>query len=194
MALRLIIIAGALPSQVTAVKASASEQRRYEGTTNCTGKYTVLNSDVMDQCTPYLVPAPASVFVNQTNDTHYASYHFQGSQDCTGDGRLLSYLEVGSCLSFGSYSQMRVWVEAPKPPVSSCQSFGVCGRAYQGCCIGSELKGEKCTCHLHNGTGQAGSQDCGSCGKAFIKCCSAFQLSGHACACDVIDTSASIVV
>merc|ERR1719382_1141171 len=158
MALSPIVALIALPLQVAAIKASAAQQRRYEGSTDCTGNYTVLNADVMDQCTPHIILASASIFVNQTNDTHYASYHFQGVQDCTGQGTLVSFGEVGSCVSFGSYSQIRVWVEAPKPPVSSCQSFGVCGRAYQGCCIGSELKGEKCSCHLHERCGGGSSQ------------------------------------
>merc|ERR1712066_1230061 len=93
------------PFHVQAIKASAAQHRRYGSSTSCTGNYTVLNADVMDQCTPYLIPAPASIYVNQTNDTHYASYHFQVPQDCTGDGQLLSYFAVGVCERFSDYSQ-----------------------------------------------------------------------------------------
>jgi hypothetical protein len=196
MAFRTVALAALIvfPFHGEALKASAAEQRRYEGSTDCTGNYTVLNADVMNKCTPYLIPAPASILVNQTNDTHYASYHFQGPQDCSGKGKLLDFFAVGECTSFGDYSQKRVWVVAPKPPVSSCDAPGVCGRAYQTCCVASGIKGNKCTCHLHNGTGAAGSQNCGTCGKDFVKCCSAFQMSGHPCGCDVSDDSAVVVV
>merc|ERR1711862_1088180 len=111
MVLRILATMIVVPFQVhvEALKAPAAQHRRYDGVTDCTGNYTVLNTDVMDQCTPYIIPAPASIYVNQTNDTHYASYHYQGVQDCTGQGTLLSFWQVDSCVSFGTYSQIRVW-------------------------------------------------------------------------------------
>merc|ERR1719199_1481440 len=125
----------------------------------------------MDECTPYLIPAPASVLINQTNDTHYASYHFQGKTDCTGEGRLLSYSEVGNCVNedFGG-SQLRVWVDAPRPPSSACTVPGVCGRGYQVCCIGSKFTGDECHCHLQNGTGV--------CGRGYQVCCIGSKFTG----------------
>jgi len=187
------LMVGASAQHAAGLKASAAQLRRYESSTDCTGNFTVLSADVMNECTPYLIPAPASIFVNQTNDTAYASYHYQGPQDCSGEGKRLAYFIVGECASYQDYSQMRVWVEAPRPPVSSCGAPGLCGRAYQACCTASELTGGSCTCHLHNGTGKAGSQDCGKCGKDFVGCCSAFQVLGHPCGCDVLDAAETMV-
>eukprot|EP01050_Picozoa_sp_SAG11_P023873 SAG11_NODE_4928_length_1719_cov_1.579012_2_plen_240_part_00 len=92
--------------------ATAAELRRWEGSTSCTGSYTVLSTDVMNQCTPYHVPALASILVLQKNRTAYSSYHYQGEVDCSGAQRtFLEDLAVGTCSGdLGGYSQMRVWV------------------------------------------------------------------------------------
>jgi len=196
MALRgvlLVLLVGRTMSLDMSTKASAAEHRRYEGSTNCTGEYTILNTDTMDECTPYLIPAPASLYINQTNDTAYASYHFQGPTDCSGMGTFVSYWVVGTCTSFGDYSQMRIWIKSPPPPTSACGVPGTCGRAYQACCAGSMVAGKPCTCHLYNGTGKAGAQDCGSCGKAFVDCCTGFKITGHSCTCDINDRAAIVV-
>jgi hypothetical protein len=177
------------------VKPSAAELRRYEGSTTCTGNFTVLSVDNMDECTPYLIPAPASIYVNQTNETAYASYHFQGPTDCSGNaGTKVADWLVGECVSFDGYSQMRDWITAPPPAPSACGVPGVCGRAYQVCCAGSAVTGNACACHLNNGTGKAGSRDCGKCGNAFVECCSAAGLTGHGCTCDIRDNAVSSVV
>jgi len=190
---RILAAVGVLSLPLEAAKHSAAQQRRYK-VLDCKGTFEILNADVMDECTPYVIPAPAAIMVNQTNETHYASYHFQGATDCSGKGSLLSYWEVGKCVneSWGG-SQLRVWVDAPKPPLSVCAVPGVCGRGYQGCCIGSDITGHKCNCHLHNGTGEAASRDCGSCGNKFVECCSAFKITGNACGCDVGDNAAVVV-
>eukprot|EP00927_Polykrikos_kofoidii_P003015 TRINITY_DN111_c1_g1_i1.p1 TRINITY_DN111_c1_g1~~TRINITY_DN111_c1_g1_i1.p1 ORF type:complete len:223 (+),score=32.15 TRINITY_DN111_c1_g1_i1:91-669(+) len=180
------------PLACDALKATAAEFRRFEGA-DCKGDFSVLSTDKMDECTPYLIPAPASIFVNQTNDSIYTSFHFQGETDCSGVGTKLGDWTVGECQNFGDYSQLRVWVTAPPPPVSACSVKGACGWAYQSCCIASAATGNPCTCHLHNGTGKAGSRDCGKCGKAFVGCCSAFELTGHGCGCDVMDQPPLVV-
>lgn len=188
----LVLMVGASAQYTMALKASAAQLMRYSST-DCTGNSTVLNTDVMNECTPYLIPAPASIFVNQTNDTAYAYYHFQGQVDCSGEGKKLTDLVVGVCESYGDYSQKRVWVQAPPPLPSSCGTFGLCGRAYQACCAASKFTGNACNCHLHNGTGKAGSNDCGKCGKDFVGCCTASQLIGHPCGCDVQDEATAVV-
>merc|ERR1712217_897816 len=98
---------------------------------------------------------------------------------------------VGACQespAIGPYkatSYQYVWSKAPSPPTSTCNAPGVCGRAYQTCCIGALAIGDFCKCHLHNGTGQADAQDCGKCGKAFVTCCDAYSLRGESCGCDL---------
>lgn len=161
----------------------AAELRRWEGSADCKGKFEVLNQDQMEQCTPKAIPAPASFWVEQVNDTAYASYHHPGVIDCSGNGTLLEFLAVGQCTSFGDYSQMRAWVEAP--PDASCAVPGDCGRAYQACCAGAAATQNQCQCHLRNGTGTAGARDCGACGKAYLACCVGFQIQGHPCGCDI---------
>jgi len=180
------------PPTPPALKASAAKLLRYS-TADCTGSSTILSTDLINECTPFLIPAPASIYVNQTNDSVYTSYHFQGPQDCSGSGTKLGDFLVGTCESFDTYSQKRVWVEAPPPPLSTCQVPGVCGRAYQGCCVASKLTGHACACHLHNGTGKAGSTDCGRCGKKFVECCTAFELTGHGCGCSVANSAVAVV-
>jgi len=177
-------------------KPTAAELRRWEGSTDCTGDYTVLNTEKLDECTPYLLPAPASIWTEYLNETAYASFHYQGVADCSGNGRKLDDWIVGSCTDLGGYSQKRVWITAPTPPPASCEEPGDCGRAYSACCAVSRVKGSPCACGLRNGTGEAGSRDCGFCGKAFVTCCEGFRLTGHPCACDVADkaAAASIVV
>jgi len=187
-------IAGLAAGSSVAPKPSAAELRRYEGSTHCTGEYTVLSTDQLDQCTPYFIPAPASIKVVQKDDTTISSYHYQGTMDCSGPSQHMGDFVVNSCTNEGDYSQMRVWVTAPSPSGGTCEVPGDCGRAYQACCVGSEVKGEPCTCHLHNGTGTAGSADCGTCGKAFVACCTAAQLAGYGCTCDVMDGSSSMFV
>jgi len=177
-----------------AAKPSAAELRRWEGSTNCSGNSTVLSTDKLDECTPYLIPAPASIRVQYVNETAYASYHFQGVTDCSGTGEYLQTLIVNSCTKHDGYSQMRVWVQSPAPPPGICGEKGYCGFAYEACCIGSELKGSPCTCKLRNGTGEAGSPDCGFCGRAFVTCCSGFKLGGSPCSCDVAGGAAATTI
>jgi hypothetical protein len=89
----------------------AAEFRRWEGSSNCTGKYTVLSIDNMNECTPYLIPAPASIWIEQKNDTAYSSYHCQGVTDCSKPLRkLLGDFIIGTCEDYGDFSQMRVWI------------------------------------------------------------------------------------
>jgi len=178
-----------------AAKPTAAQLVRWEGSTNCSGNGTVLSTEKMDECTTYIIPAPASVRVAYLNETAYASYHYQGVTDCSGEGKLVTTITVNSCTSDDGDSQKRVWVEAPAPPPGACGQPGDCGRAYQACCLASQLKGSPCGCKLRNGTGEAGSPDCGFCGKAFVTCCAGFKLTGSPCSCDVADaTSAAAIV
>jgi len=72
----------------------------------------------MDECTSYTVPAPASIWVVQKNDTAYSSYHFQGPKDCSGpDGTFLSDWIVGECFDYGDYSQKRIWINEDEDAV-----------------------------------------------------------------------------
>eukprot|EP00929_Paragymnodinium_shiwhaense_P110086 TRINITY_DN76794_c0_g1_i1.p1 TRINITY_DN76794_c0_g1~~TRINITY_DN76794_c0_g1_i1.p1 ORF type:complete len:202 (+),score=43.93 TRINITY_DN76794_c0_g1_i1:90-695(+) len=180
------------------VKPSAAELRRYEGSTDCTGNYTVLNTDVLDSCSPKIAPAPASIKVEYVNETTYASYHYQGVQDCSGSTRKhLADYSVGSCETYkdDGFSQMRAWVRSPAPSDGTCAAPGDCGRAYQACCAGEKAMGKgECACHLRNGTGTAISPDCGKCGKAYVVCCLAFQLKGFPCNCDIKDPSAGALL
>jgi hypothetical protein len=94
----------------------AAELRRWEGSGNCTGNYSALSTDNMDECTQYLIPAPASIWVTKKNSTAYSSFHCQGVLDCSCSKDNQSHLGdwiVGTCEDFGGYSQMRVWVTVP---------------------------------------------------------------------------------
>jgi hypothetical protein len=92
--------------------AMAAEFRRWDSSTNCSGAYSIGSTDVMNFCTPFSIPAPASIFVEQTNGTYYSSYHYDGVKDCSGSKRtFLMSLLVGECSGdLGGYSHMRVWV------------------------------------------------------------------------------------
>merc|ERR1712060_27265 len=98
------------------VKARAAQLWRWENSNNCTGDKQLLNTDAMDQCSPFHFPAPASILVLQKNDTAYSSYHYgpggePGTTNCTGARSLLADWIVGTCVAYyGNYSQMRVWV------------------------------------------------------------------------------------
>jgi len=173
---------------------SGAEFRRWEGSSNCTGPFTVLSTDKLNECIPYLIPAPASLRVEYVDETHYASYHYQGATDCSGNRTHLGDFVVGTCEDFGSYSQMRVWNTAPAPPPGQCAAPGHCGHAYQACCLAGHVSGKPCACKLRNGTGEAGSADCGFCGKAFVTCCTGYKLGGAPCACDVASGAAAVVV
>merc|ERR1719183_3201374 len=112
---RVLAAVGVLLLTSEAKKYSAAQLRQYDKS-DCTGNFTVVNGDKLDECTPYLIPRPASILVNQTDDTHYSSYHFDATTDCTGVHRLLETLAIGECEKglAGDYYLMRVWVDAPK--------------------------------------------------------------------------------
>jgi len=96
----------------------AAELRRWENSDNCSGKYIVLNHDHVKECTQFLIPAPASIWVEQKNDTAYSSFHCQGVLDCSKAKRkLLGDFIVGTCDNLGGYSQMRVWIKAEATPM-----------------------------------------------------------------------------
>merc|ERR1719183_643828 len=116
---RMLAAVGVVAISTEAKTYSAAELRRY-GEKDCKGKYTVVGGDKMDECTPYLIPEPASILVNQTDETHYSSYHFNHNTDCTGGGRRLVTMTIGDCENYDTFSQMRAWVDAPKPPKSAC--------------------------------------------------------------------------
>lgn len=61
---------------------------------------------------------------------------------------------------------------------------GVCGKAYQACCFGFNIKGYSCDCHLEEGTGNAG-ENCGDCGVAYSACCIGYSADGYPCQCNV---------
>lgn len=91
--------------------AQAAELRRWEKSLNCEGEYVVLSTDVLNECTPYSIPAPASILTVQLNETAYGSYHYTGHKDCTGQRTFMAALPVGSCSGdLGGYSQMRVFL------------------------------------------------------------------------------------
>ena len=129
--------------------AVGAEFRQYNSSPNCTGAYSIGSTDVMNMCTPFSIPAPASIFVEQTNGTSYASYHYQGVKDCSGSNKafLASFL-VGQCSGdLGGYSNMRVWV------------YNSTFHCTSGC--------ECCPCKL----GDPGCKGtCPSCGKAVCDC------------------------
>jgi len=190
-----VLLLGSASAHESTQKPSAAELRRYEGSSDCTGKYSVVNTDELDSCTAYAIPAPASIKVAQINDTAYASYHYQGTFDCTGNQEQhLEDLIVGTCTDYGDYSQMRTWVRSAPATDGACEVPGNCGLAYQACCAGAKLTGDECSCHLHNGTGSADSTDCGKCGNAYVACCLASGLTGHPCTCDVKDSTAAATI
>lgn len=93
---------------------NASEFRLYSASLDCTGNYTIMSTDVMEFCTPFRIPAPASDFVEQINATAYATYHHQGTTNCQGGTvqREAIFL-VGTCSGdLGGYSHMRVWLDS----------------------------------------------------------------------------------
>mmetsp|Transcript_48976 Transcript_48976/g.141936 ORF Transcript_48976/g.141936 Transcript_48976/m.141936 type:complete len:194 (+) Transcript_48976:98-679(+) len=191
-AMRFLLVA-AVVGGASSSKPAAAELRRWDNSEDCSGKYTVLSTDEMDKCTPFFIPAPASIKNVWVNDTMYSSYHYKGVQDCSGSQ--MEHLQdwiVNTCANLGGYSQMRVWVQSPPSP-GACAAPGTCGRAYQACCVASEVRGEPCACHLGNGTGTVDSSDCGTCGKAFVACCTGFQLTGHPCTCDIKDKPVFVV-
>ena len=93
----------------------ASEFRRWNNNTVCDGDdYDILSTDVMGECAPFIIPAPASIHVEYNNQTSYCSYHYQGNKECKGYTRkLVGCFVVGTCVKyteFGDpYSQKRVW-------------------------------------------------------------------------------------
>merc|ERR1711865_933565 len=106
-----VLAAVFMGSAHAAAQPDAAEFRRWEGTGECIGEYSVLSRDNMDECTPYHLPAPASIWIEQKNDTAYSSYHFQGPTDCSGAERtFLSDWIVDECFDYGDYSQKRVWI------------------------------------------------------------------------------------
>eukprot|EP00440_Ansanella_granifera_P031999 gb/GFBE01034731.1/.p1 GENE.gb/GFBE01034731.1/~~gb/GFBE01034731.1/.p1 ORF type:complete len:196 (+),score=48.87 gb/GFBE01034731.1/:1-588(+) len=190
----LLLAAVGVTGGAMASKPSAAELRRFDDSTDCSGKYEVLHTDELDTCFPFFIPAPASIKAVWVNDTAYASYHWQGVQDCSGDqGEFEADFIVNSCVNMGGYSQMRVWKTSPPPSAGVCEVPGDCGRAYQACCLASQIKGAPCNCHLGNGTGTADSADCGTCGKAFVACCMAFDLKGTPCTCGIKDKPSILV-
>ena len=66
-------------------------------------------------------------------------------------------------------------------PTNDC---GVCGKAYQGCCLGFGSKGYPCDCHLEDGDGKSG-ENCGDCGVAYSACCVGYAADGYPCGCNV---------
>merc|ERR1719229_808833 len=67
----------------TFVPAKAAELRRWENATSCDGNgYSVLSTDIMNECVTFRIPAPASIRVFQTNETDYQSWHYQGDVKC----------------------------------------------------------------------------------------------------------------
>ena len=90
--------------------AQASELREYSSP-NCTGAYTIGSIDVMDQCTVFHIPLPASTYVAQTGATTYESYHYQGATDCSGPRTAEGSFAVGTCSDTGGGSStLRVWL------------------------------------------------------------------------------------
>jgi hypothetical protein len=91
---------------------TAAEFRRWNNSTQCEGHYVILSTDVMNECTAFDVPAPASDWVEQTSPTQYTSYHYQGHTGCTGvRPTTVGVWPVGTCSGdLGGYSQMRVWL------------------------------------------------------------------------------------
>ena len=118
--------------------AQAAELRRWGNSLNCEGEYTVLSTDVLNECTPYRIPAPASILTVQLNETAYGSYHYQGHQDCSGQRTFLMALPVGTCSGdLGGYSQMRVFLhDSARHCSPDCQCCP-CPASHQGPCAGT---------------------------------------------------------
>ena len=115
--------------------AKAASLRRWAGSTSCEGQYSVLSIDVLDQCTPYHIPAPASILVVRKNGSAYESYHYQGATDCTGPRTFLEALAVGTCSGdLGGYSQMRVWEGATLQCSPGCECCPCTGTGCKGTC------------------------------------------------------------
>jgi len=75
---------------------------------------------------------------------------------------------------------------------NSCSNKGDCGAAYQSCCLGFQLQGYPCGCHLSDGGTGASRGDCGDCGAAYQLCCAGFAADGYACTCDVTDGGVAV--
>ena len=139
------------PLQSSPSPPQASEFREYTSP-NCTGKYTIGSIDVMDQCSTYHVPAPASIFVAQTNATTYESYHYPAATDCSGPRTAEGSFTVGVCSGdLGGYSQMRVWL---------ANSTRYCTPGCE-CCPCSES---------HNNTHPGCKGTCPDCGSGVCEC------------------------
>eukprot|EP01044_Picomonas_judraskeda_P006364 COSAG03_NODE_631_length_6620_cov_2.507898_4_plen_243_part_00 len=118
--------------------AQAAELRRWNSSPNCEGDYAVLSTDVLNECTPYSIPAAASVLVVQLNSTAYGSYHYQGRKDCTGQRAFLTAFSVGSCSGdLGGYSQMRVFLHNSTRHCSPDCECCPCPPSHQGLCKGT---------------------------------------------------------
>jgi len=76
---------------------------------------------------------------------------------------------------------------------NSCSNKGHCGNAYQACCIGFQVDGYPCGCHLSDGGNGASVGDCGDCGAAYQLCCAGYAATGNACTCDVSEGGVAAV-
>jgi len=76
---------------------------------------------------------------------------------------------------------------------NSCSNKGHCGNAYQACCIGFQVDGYPCACHLADGGNGASVGDCGDCGAAYQLCCAGYAATGNACTCDVSEGGVAAV-
>ena len=76
---------------------------------------------------------------------------------------------------------------------NSCSNKGHCGNAYQACCIGFQVDGFPCGCHLADGGNGASVGDCGDCGAAYQLCCAGYAATGNACTCDVSEGGVAAV-
>jgi lipocalin len=65
------------------------------------------------------------------------------------------------------------------------QDCGVCGKAYQTCCIGFGAQGYPCDCHLQEGGSGKAGENCGDCGTGYAGCCIGYAADGYPCECDV---------
>jgi len=69
---------------------------------------------------------------------------------------------------------------------STCSNRGVCGKAYQGCCLAAHVWGPPCACSLIDGSGAIDDPSCrDKCGIAFGACC----LAEGTCTCDISPSS-----
>ena len=68
----------------------------------------VADRAVMNQCTTFHIPSPASIFVAQTGASTYGSFHYQGATNCSGPRQAEGSFAVGSCSGdLGGSSEMR---------------------------------------------------------------------------------------